>query len=120
MYRKRLKKEVKNEIMCHKYYINLENQIEILRKLIDVIIKLNNQLYERRLKRNPKREKYISQGRSQFNCQPRNYQSYRDPMEFDTTKQQLGQKGFQKKQNPFFRKKEGIKCYGCEKIGHIK
>ena len=42
MYKKRLKKEIKNKIICHKYYIILEDQINILHKLIDIIIKLNN------------------------------------------------------------------------------
>ena len=42
MYRKRLKKEVKNEIIYHKYYMNLEDQIETLCKFMNVTIKLNN------------------------------------------------------------------------------
>ena len=40
--------------MYYKYYINLENQIKILYELINVTIKLNNQLYEYRLEKNPK------------------------------------------------------------------
>ena len=55
-----------------------------------MIIKLNNQLYKCKLERNLKKEKYISQRRSQFNRQSRNYQSYGNPMKFDTIKQQLG------------------------------
>ena len=66
MYRKKLKKEVKNKIMRYKYYTISENQIDILRELIDIVIKLNNQLYKRRLERNPKREKYAPQRRPQF------------------------------------------------------
>ena len=46
--------------MCYEYYTNLKNQIEILRELIDMVIKLDNQLYKCRLEKNPKREKYIS------------------------------------------------------------
>ena len=42
MYRKRLKKEVKDKIIYYKYYTNLEDQIEILCKLINIIIKLDN------------------------------------------------------------------------------
>ena len=60
MYRKRLKKEVKDEIMRHKYYTNLKDQIETFCELIDITIKLDNQLYKYRLKKNPKREKYVS------------------------------------------------------------
>ena len=59
MYKKRFKKEVKNKIIYYKYYIILEDQINILYKLIDIIIKLNNQLYKYRLKKNPKQENYI-------------------------------------------------------------
>ena len=58
MFRKELKKEVKNKIMCYKYYIILENQINILHKLINIIIKLDNQLYKCKLKKNLKRENY--------------------------------------------------------------
>ena len=93
MYRKRLKKKVKDKIIYYKYYMNLENQIKILHKFINITIKLDNQLYKCRLERNLKKEKYVSQRRPQFNCQLRNYQSYRDPMEFDAIKQQLRQKG---------------------------
>ena len=32
----------------------LEDQIDILRELIDITIKLNNQLYKHRLEKNPK------------------------------------------------------------------
>ena len=60
IYRKGLKKEVKDEIIRYEYYIISENQIDILRELMNVIIKLDNQLYKRRLERNPKQEKYIS------------------------------------------------------------
>ena len=63
MYRKGFKKEIKNKIIHYKYYMNLENQINIFRELINIIIKLNNQLYKYRLERNPKRENYISQRR---------------------------------------------------------
>ena len=66
MYKKGLKEEVKNKIIHYKYYINLENQIKTLRELINVTIKLDNQLYKRRLEKNPKREKYIFQRRFQF------------------------------------------------------
>ena len=73
MYKKRLKKEIKNEIMRHEYHTISEDQIDILRELMNVAIKLNNQLYECRLERNPKREKYTSQERPQFDRQSRNY-----------------------------------------------
>ena len=42
MYRKRLKKEVKNKIIYYKYYTISEDQIDILRELINMIIKLDN------------------------------------------------------------------------------
>ena len=42
MYRKRFKKKIKNKIIYYEYYINSKNQINILYKLINVIIKLNN------------------------------------------------------------------------------
>ena len=67
MYRKRLKKKVKNKIIQYKYYMRVEDQIDLLRELINVIIKLNNQLYKYKLKKNPKQENYISQRRPQFN-----------------------------------------------------
>ena len=54
MYRKRLKEKVKNKIIYHEYYINLEDQINTLYKFIDIIIKLDNQLYKCRLKKNLK------------------------------------------------------------------
>ena len=54
MFRKGLKEKIKNKIIHHKYHTILENQINILRKLINMIIKLNNQLYKCRLERNPK------------------------------------------------------------------
>ena len=73
--------------MRYKYYTNLKNQIKILRKLINIIIKLDNQLYKYRLEKNLKREKYIPQERPQFDHQSRNYQSYGDPIELDTIKQ---------------------------------
>ena len=73
--------------MYYKYYIGVKNQINILQELINIIIKLNNQLYECRLKKNPRQKNYISQKRSSYNCQTHNYQNYRDFMEFDATKQ---------------------------------
>ena len=54
MYKKRFKKEVKDKIIYYKYYIILEDLIDTLYKLIDIIIKLDNQLYKRRLEKNPK------------------------------------------------------------------
>ena len=60
MFRKGFKKKVKNKIIYYKYYIILENQINILRELINITIKLDNQLYKYRLKKNPKQENYIS------------------------------------------------------------
>ena len=63
MYRKGLKEKVKDEIMYYEYHTISEDQIDTLRELMDVVIKLDNQLYECRLERNPKREKYVSQGR---------------------------------------------------------
>ena len=106
--------------MYHKYYINLEDQINILCKLINIIIKLDNQLYECRLEKNLKQKKYVSQGKSQFNRQSRNYQSYRESMELNIIKQYLRKKRFQRKWNSSFCKKEEIKYYDCEKIGYIK
>ena len=40
--------------------MTLEDQIDTLRELIDVVIKLDNQLYECRLEKNPKWENYVS------------------------------------------------------------
>ena len=37
-----LKKKVKDKTIHHKYYININNQIDILQALINIIIKLNN------------------------------------------------------------------------------
>ena len=42
MYKKRLKEEVKNEIIYYKYHIGVKNQINIFRKLINISIKLNH------------------------------------------------------------------------------
>ena len=106
--------------MRHKYYTISEDQINTLRELINIIIKLDNQLYKRRLERNPKRGKYTSQGRPQFDRQPRNYQSYGEPMEFDVTKPRLGQERIKKRWKTSFWKKKEIKYYDCGKIGHIK
>ena len=54
MFKKEFKKEVKNKIIYYKYYTISENQIDILCELINIVIKLNNQLYKYRLERNPK------------------------------------------------------------------
>ena len=67
MFKKRFKKEIKDKIIHHKYYMILENQIDTLCELINVVIKLDNQLYECRLEKNPKRENYASQRKFQFN-----------------------------------------------------
>ena len=64
---------------------------------MDIVIKLDNQLYKYRLEKNLKREKYVSQKRSQFNRQLRNYQSYKKSMKFNIIKQYLGQKRLQRK-----------------------
>ena len=39
--------------MYHEYYIDMNNQINILYILINIAIKLNNEFYKRYLKRNP-------------------------------------------------------------------
>ena len=54
MFRKGLKKKIKNKIIYYKYYIISEDQINIFYKLINIIIKLNNQLYKCRLEKNLK------------------------------------------------------------------
>ena len=104
MYKKELKKKVKNEIICHKYHIRIEDQINILCKLINVSIKLDNQLYERRLEKNPKRGNYIPQRRPQYNRQPHNYQNYGDPKELNAMKQRQERKRPSGKPNPPSRK----------------
>ena len=68
--------------------MRVEDQINILYKLINIFIKLNIQLYEYRLEKNLKRENYVSQKRLQYNCQSRNHQSYKNIIELDATKQQ--------------------------------
>ena len=42
MFRKKLKKKIKNKIIYHKYYTILEDQIDIFCELINIIIKLDN------------------------------------------------------------------------------
>ena len=42
IYKRGLKKEIKDEIIYHKYYMDMNNQIDILRVLINIIIKLDN------------------------------------------------------------------------------
>ena len=54
MFRKRFKKKIKNKIIYYEYYIILEDQINTLYKLINITIKLDNQLYKCRLEKNPK------------------------------------------------------------------
>ena len=66
IYKKNLKEEVKDKIIYHKYYIDMNNQIDILQILINVVIKLDNQIYERRLKRNSHKGCYLPQGQSRY------------------------------------------------------
>ena len=54
MYKRGLKEKIKDEIIYHKYYMRVEDQINTFCELIDISIKLDNQLYEHRLEKNPK------------------------------------------------------------------
>ena len=114
MFRKGLKDEVKDEIMRHEYHTNEENEIDSLHGLMDIAIKIDNQLYERRIEKNPRRRGgyYPAQGGRRGTQQPTHW----DPMELDATKRGKPGKAFNKSKKP----KNGMRCYQCDKIGHIK
>ena len=54
IYKKKLKKKIKNKIIYYKYHTEVEDQINTLYKLISISIQLDNQLYKYRLEKNLK------------------------------------------------------------------
>ena len=98
MYRRGLKEEVKDEVMRDGRRINT------IEDLFEVSIDWDDKLYERRMEKQPR-------SRKQWRPRNKNQAAAYDPMELDATKQV----------KPKWKKpKNGIKCYQCGKIGHIK
>ena len=113
MFKKSLKKDVKNQFMWNDRWYN---ELDIF---YEVAIELDNKFYERRIEKNPKKayywpglERYFKIKKFYNNYFNQNY----DLMEFDTTKEQS--KGRMSKEQ--FKRKKSVKYYNYGKPGYIK
>ena len=75
---------------------------------MNIMIKLNNQLYERRLEQNPRKERYLPQGQPKYDRTHRTPQYQGEPLELNATYKRKDHKGRQEKKDL---KKHRIKCY---------
>ena len=104
MYRRGLKENVKDELM------RTGGEIRTLEELINEAIEVDDKLYERAMER-----RHVQGGRT-YALPGRSGGGGRgDPMEIDNIQKGRSRKGKGGK----FKKAGGLKCYNCDKIGHI-